>query len=83
MTHQNSSTVCSVQHSKAAWPSQLAREMTEMALRAVHAQDEASRQPLLTCCIIYHHLILYYFYLSSFALSSLFLEMAQLAQAES
>lgn len=25
---------------KAAWPSQLAREMTEMALRAVHAQDE-------------------------------------------
>ena len=25
---------------QAGWPSQLAREMTEMALRAVHVQDE-------------------------------------------
>ena len=44
--------MCSVQLGKAAWPSPLAREMTEMALRAVHPQDEASRQPLLACCIL-------------------------------
>ena len=29
-------------HHKASWPSQLAREMAEMALRAVHVQDEAT-----------------------------------------